>query len=199
MNEELTKVPGIAIINTAAGLLLMAFFTTIWSIIAENEVKGNEYCIILIIFGVFSLIFVMYAIYLFSIAKRFPKLSTDTQKLEGVKTGKRFGILFGIEGVTIFITVNILINFHCAIFIIPAIALIVGLHFFPIAGIFKRKIDYYFATWTSIFALSGIIILIINPSAADTVSASVSIGVALATTGYGIYMLLIGSQISKRS
>jgi ABC-type transport system involved in cytochrome c biogenesis permease subunit len=197
MTEELNKIPRIAIRNIASGMLLMAFFTTVWSIIAENKIEGNDCGIVVIIFAVFSFVLVMYAIYLFSISKRFPKLSNGDQKLEGKKTGKKFGIIFGIEGVAIFIAVNILTNLHLESFVIPAIALIVGLHFYPLAAIFKRKVDYYFASWTCFIALSGVILLIIKPSEQSAVSAFVSVGVALATTGYGIYMLQIGRQVSK--
>jgi uncharacterized membrane protein (DUF485 family) len=88
MTEKTNKVPGIAIINIAGGLLLMAFFTIIWSIIAENEMNGNDNGVVLIAFGLFSLTFIIYALYLFSISKRFPTLSNDAQKLEGKKFAK---------------------------------------------------------------------------------------------------------------
>jgi hypothetical protein len=197
MTEKTNKVPGIAIINIAGGLLLMAFFTIIWSIIAENEMNGNDNGVVLIAFGLFSLTFIIYALYLFSISKRFPTLSNDAQKLEGKKFAKKFGIFFAIEGIAIFVLVNILINFHCDIFVIPAIALIVGLHFYPMARIFKRKIDYYFATWTCLIALSGMVMLIMKSLSIAAILAFVSISVALATSGYGIYMLHSGRQLTK--
>ena len=58
MDKGLIKVPKNAIINIAGGLLLMAFFTMFWSINAEAEIKGNDYGIVLILFGSFSLVFV---------------------------------------------------------------------------------------------------------------------------------------------
>jgi len=197
MDKGLVKVPKNAIINIAGGLLLMAFFTLFWSINADAKIKGNDYGIVLILFGSFSLVFVMFAIYLFSILNRFPSINSDAQKLEGKKKGKRFGILFGIEGLAIFIIVNILRNFHYDIFVLPAIALIVGLHFYPMAIIFKRKIDYYFSSWTCLIALSGIGMLIMKLPSISATLAFVSIGVAIATTGYGVYMLYMGRHYAK--
>jgi hypothetical protein len=199
MTTEPNNVSKEAIISAASGMLLMALFTTIWSIVAEYEIQGNDYGMVIVVFSLFSVVFVTYAMYLFAISKRLPKLGEEAQKQDGKSKGNRFGLIFVLEGVAIFITVNVLKNLHLDAFVIPAIALIVGLHFYPMAKIFKRKIDYYFASWTCIVAIVGFIMVIMQSPSIPVVSALVSIGVALATTGYGIYMLQIGRQIAKRS
>ncbi len=175
----------------------MAFFTLMWSGIAESGFNGSDFGIVGIAFIIISIVFIAYAIYLFAISKRFPKLNTDAQKMEGKRMGKWYGIIFGSEGAVIGITSGILSYLNYDNFVIPSIALIVGLHFFPMARIFKRKIDYYLATWTCIVAISGIVMLIMKLATVSTLYVFVGIGVALATSGYGVYMLYIGRKFTK--
>lgn len=53
--------------------------------------------------------------------------------IEGNHVGRVVGIATAIEGVAIFLVLNVLINLHMMTLILPAIAIIVGLHFIPIA------------------------------------------------------------------
>ena len=198
MNKKSDILPRIVIQSIGGGLLLMALFTMMWSGIAEGGLQGSDNYLVIIIFSAFSLAFIVYGTYLFLIAKRFPKISTDTEKLEGKRIGKWYGIIFGIEGTSIPIVVFILSAFHHDDFIIPGIALIVGLHFYPMAKVFRRQIDYYLATWTCIIALVGIIMTIRN-SAQSIIFPLVGIGVALATTSYGTYMLYSAYKFNHSS
>jgi hypothetical protein len=53
--------------------------------------------------------------------------------VEGDHVGRIVGIATGIEGVAIFVVANVLLNLHQPTLIMPAIAIIVGLHFIPLA------------------------------------------------------------------
>ncbi|QDZ06197.1 hypothetical protein FPZ24_00845 [Sphingomonas panacisoli] len=53
--------------------------------------------------------------------------------VEGGHVGRVVGIATGIEGVAIFVAANVLINLHLPTLVMPAIAIIVGLHFIPLA------------------------------------------------------------------
>jgi hypothetical protein len=197
MNTNDNRVPAIAIRSIAAGLLLMAFFTMMWTGIAESGFNGRDHEIVAIVFAVFSIVFIAAAIYLFVISKHFARITTDAEKLEGKKMVKWYGIIFGSEGAVIGITCGILYYLHYGNFIIPGIALIVGLHFYPMAIIFKRKIDYYLASWTCIVAACGIVMLIMKSITEPVLFAFTGVGVALATSGYGIYMLYTARQYTK--
>ena len=199
MNTAPNTVPRIAIQSIGGGLFLMAFFTLMWNGIAESGFQGTDHYLTTVIFSIFSLAFISYGIYLFSIAKRFRKLSTDAEKSEGKRIGKSFGIIFGIEGVAIPVVVFILIAVHSGKFIIPAIALIVGLHFYPMAKVFKRKIDYYIGTWTCIIAIAGIVMTMMDAVSQSVVFSFVGIGVGLATTAYGIFMLYTAYRYNLQS
>ncbi|THD36236.1 MAG: hypothetical protein E7773_09990 [Sphingomonas sp.] len=53
--------------------------------------------------------------------------------VEGDHVGRVVGIATAVEGVAIFLVANVLINLHVPTVVMPAIAIIVGLHFLPLA------------------------------------------------------------------
>jgi uncharacterized membrane-anchored protein len=113
------------------------------------------------VFPLLAIAFVVNGISLFRIAKHFPKVESEEDKAEGKKTGMWFGIIFGAGGLLIFIAINIVTNMGHPELTIPVIALVVGLHFYPLARVFKRTIDYYLATWSTIIAVLGIVFSLI--------------------------------------
>lgn len=188
-------VPRIAIQSIAGGLILMAFFTMVWAGIASGGLAGFGQYAVLFVFGVPAGMFVAYSISLFRASKHFPPLTSSADKAEGKKMGIWYGIIFGAEGITIPIVCGLLVYFRQTAFILPAIALVIGLHFYPMARIFKRTIDYYLATWTCIVAFSAIAAIINNILPQNTIYALLGMGVAVATTGYGLYMIYEGKRL----
>ena len=188
-------VPRIAISSIATGLLMMAFFTMMWAGIAYGSMGHG--LVVLILFSLISALFICYAVYLFIISRRFPQMQSEEDKAEGKRTGKWFGIIFGAEGLAIFVAINIVINLGHADLTIPVIALVVGLHFYPMAKIFKRTVDYYLATWTNLVAIIAIILILNKTYPAASVDAFAGIGTAIATSCYGMYMIYTGRRLSK--
>jgi hypothetical protein len=195
MSNDPHLIPRIAVRSIATGMLMMAFFTMMWAGIAYGSMTHG--LAVLIIFSLISLAFIGNAVYFFMISKRFPKLSTDEDKAEGKKTGMWFGIIFGIEGLLIFIAINVVINLGHADLSIPVIALVVGLHFYPMAKIFKRTIDYYLATWTTVIAIVAVVLILNKSYTPASVYVFVGIGTAIATSCYGTYMLIRGWKMEK--
>jgi len=187
-------IPRIAIQSVGTGLIMMAFFTMMWTGIAYGSMGGNG-LIILILFSLVALTLVFNAIKYFREAKRFPKSESEADKAEEKRTGKWFGIIFGAEGLLIFVGINIVINLGHADLTIPVIALVVGLHFYPLARVFRRTIDYYLATWTTVVAIIGIGLILNKSYSAATVDAFVGVGAAIATSCYGIYMIYAGKRL----
>jgi hypothetical protein len=195
MAEEKRLVPQIAITSIASGLLMMAFFTAVWAGIAYGSLAGKSN-VILIVFCPLIFIFILAAIYFFVISKRFPKLSNEADKAERKKTGMWFGIIFGAEGLVIFIAVSVVVNLGHADLAIPVIALIVGLHFYPLARIFKRSIDYYLASWATLVAICGIALVLNKTYRAEYIYVFVGMGLAAATSCYGLYMIYNGRRMA---
>ena len=197
MQPQKAHIPKIAVRSIGGGLLLMALFTTMWSGIASGGLTGAVRWIILMLFGFISLIFIIYGIRMFILSKYFAVAVNEKDKAEAKKLGIWYGAIFGAEGITIPLVCGLLIYFQKGNFIIPAIAMIVGLHFYPMASIFKRTIDYYLATWTCVVALSAITAIAYDIASMATILAFLGVGVAVATSCYGFYMIYVGKGMTR--
>lgn len=190
-------IPAIAVKGIATGLIMMASFTLLWSIIAYHGLATTGYWPLLLIFPLLSILFVVNAIKLFRVAKYYPELTSEADIAEEKRTGKWFGIIFGAEGLAIFIGANVVINLGHPELCIPVIALVVGLHFYPLAKVFKRTIDYYLATWSTIVAILAIVLTLNKTLSPVGAFGFTGIGLAIATACYGIYMLVKAWRIPK--
>jgi hypothetical protein len=183
------SLPRIAVSSIGSGALLMAVFTTMWALMANHGYHGRDHHLIAVVFIAFAVLFVVYAFTIFKASKQFPEATSDADMAEKKRTGKWFGIIFGLEGIFIPIAVNIVIALHHPELIIPSIALVVGLHFYPLARVFKRNVDYYLATWTTIVAITAMLLLLRKSITELDGFAFVGTGVAIATSCYGLYMI----------
>jgi len=198
METEPHIIPDVAVKGIATGLCMMAFFTLLWAGIAFGGSHARIYWLILLIFPVFSIVFLINAVKLFRIAKYFPKLTSEADIAEEKKMGKWFGIIFGVEGLGIFIAINVVINLGHPDLVIPVMALVVGLHFYPLAKVFKRTVDYYLATWSTVIAILAIV-FVLNKTFTESASmAFVGIGIAIATSCYGGYMMVHGRHLPEQ-
>jgi 4-hydroxybenzoate polyprenyltransferase len=65
------------------------------------------------------------------------------------------------------------------------------------AKIFRRKIDYYLATWTCLVAIVSMIMIVGYDYPEAFTFTCLGIGVAFATTTYGVYMSYEGYDFIK--
>jgi hypothetical protein len=85
--------------------------------------------------------FVARAIQLLRARRRFSDQLSAADQAYRKRTGISFGVIFGAEGIIIWLAATLLGVTGHDDFIVPVIALIVGLHFYPMARIFRRRID----------------------------------------------------------
>ncbi|TWI98784.1 hypothetical protein JN11_02972 [Mucilaginibacter frigoritolerans] len=197
MKKEQHIIPDSAIKGIATGLIMMAVFTSLWAGIGYGGLKDTGYWFVLIIFPALSVLFVVNAIKLFNAAKHFPKLTSEADIAEEKRMGKWFGIIFGTEGLGIFIGINVVINLGHPELTMPVLALVVGLHFFPLAKVFKRTIDYYLATWSTVIAILSIALSLNKTLTQSGVFTLLGIGIGIATSCYGIYMITEGKRLYR--
>ena len=133
--------PRAAVRGIGGTLLLMALFTTAWAGIANAGLQGADNYLHLSVCSLLSLVFIVYGIRLLLSAGKFPKSRTAEDLTTGKKMGKAYAIVFGIEGVAIGAASAILGSSGHGEYVLPVIALIVGLHFYPFARIFDRRVD----------------------------------------------------------
>ena len=170
--------------GTASGLVLMSIFTVACT---ANTFAAWPPAAAWTVFG----LAVAAAVYFLTTAVRVLRLRRDlpVESSPGAPvSGRAFGLVFAAEGVAIWLAALVLNNLGKQEHVVPVIALIVGLHFYPMARIFRRTIDLYLATWTCVVAVAGIVVLAVTDRPAAQVTAAVAVGAALATAGYGFYL-----------
>jgi MFS family permease len=176
------------------GLFFMIINTVIWTLIAEYYLEDKDNRIVGVLIGIVVLGFLFFYMRFTKFNKTLPDLTAESKTEEEAKKDKRFLWIFGLEGLGIFLAKNILVNINHNELFIPFFALIVGLHFFPLGKLFKRKFDYYMGIWTSTVAIMGLYIIIQKITTVDFANAIVSICCAVSTICYGIKMIISGQN-----
>lgn len=180
-------------------LFLMMIFTTIWAVIAEVALEFRDLGVVSAFFGLMVLYFLAHYIKFQRVGQTLPRSPDNTETPEDRKRSRQFLYIFGTEGLAILVVKNVLVNTNLDYLFIPSLALIVGLHFFPLASVFKRRFDYYLAAWTSLVGLAGILLLTEKLLLPNTTIALVAIGCALATAANGVRAVIHGRRITGRS
>jgi hypothetical protein len=197
MTENNKPVPRSALKGIAMGIFLMAFFTVMWLGIASSALSGIRYWLCISILLIVVVCFLVYAIGLLKKSREFPALKQE-DKAEGARIQKWYGIIFGLEGLVIGGTCAILGATGLDNYIVPTIALIVGLHFYPMAAVFNRKFDYFAGTWTVLVAISTLFLLAKKMVSEEHAFLMVGIGVAISTISYGIFMMSEAEKYKAR-
>lgn len=183
--------------NNADGLSLMILFTIIWTFIAEAAIKTIGYQLIGVVFFVTAAMLIYNYIIFNKVVKEYPYKLPGGETLEEKAKNKKFVTIFIIEGVTILIALNVLVNLNMSNYFIPVLALIVGLHFFPLARLFKRKIHNYIGAWITFIAVLAILMCITHLFEQDFVTAFTGFGCAAGTSMMGVYMIKIGKKYNQ--
>jgi hypothetical protein len=102
------------------GLLVLTIFAAFWAW-AAIWLSGAPHALVLLPIGI--------SLALLASGWR----GTGMAPTRGRHVGRVVGIWSAVEGVALFLTANVLVNLHRADLMLPAGALIVGLHFFPLA------------------------------------------------------------------
>lgn len=189
------SVPATVLKSIAGGMVLMGCFTFAWVNLAITGLRTGR-IVWLWASAIFAVVLISDAVYLVIASKHFPKLTSKADRAKGRTTGKWYGILFGSEGIAIALVCTMLVVTGHKSFILPSVALIVGLHFYPMARLFDRTIDYYIASWTCIVAMTAIY-LVTRGAGKNTINPLVGFGVAASTAAYGSFMLGMGYRILK--
>ena len=180
-----------AVDEPLGGLILMTLLTMIWTIVGENSLKGKDFYAL----GIIFMLVILYFISFYLNFKKRKLLLPMTPIQEDTKKEKLYWIILIIEGVAILVMQNILVNINKDALFIPCFALIVGLHFFPLAKVFNRKFDYYIGIWTTSFAVLGIFLTIKHSIHPYFINAMVCFACATSTTFYGLNMISNAKKI----
>ena len=139
--------------GAAIGVLVLTFFGAIWAFAALGNRPATPawaFGLCAIPFAVLTVLGVRRLI----AAGRLPAPENEAQAAsEDRREGRWFGVVFAAEGILIVIASNVLAHAGKPLLIPVAIAAIVGVHFFPLARLFRRP--FYWVTGTLLVLCAG--------------------------------------------
>jgi len=118
-------------------------------------------------------------------ARKFENIESEA----GLVIGKRMTVLSAVSYGTLWLAVIALSVLGQPRWILPVVALIIALHFFPLAWIFHRRIDLYLAPVALVFSAIGLYLATQAEVRWEVVYAVTGVGGALCTGVYAMYML----------
>ncbi|MEZ0163724.1 hypothetical protein AB2L27_02960 [Kineococcus sp. LSe6-4] len=184
--------------GVVVGLVLMAVFTTAWSANTLGTWPGGPGAVITAVGVLVSAWFVLTAVRLARTRGRASTVATPEEERWRRRSGTAFGWVFTAEAVLVVAAANVLGAVGRPDLVLPAIALVVGLHFYPMARIFRRRVDTWLATALSAVGLAGLLALLLTGTDRDTVWGLVACGAALTTGAYGVYFTQVASDLLSR-
>ncbi|MFE6076495.1 DUF7010 family protein [Paenibacillus sp. NPDC057886] len=148
------KLPKAAVFGAANGVMFMTFFGALWASIGIIGSHGLGDPWSLVLSGIMTLILLSGAISLFGKARNMNHAATPEEIEQRRNINRKFGLVFGLEGLAIFIASVIcnMINYFEVFF--PIMAIIVGIHFFPLARLFRE--NFYYGTGITLCILGVI-------------------------------------------
>jgi hypothetical protein len=128
-------------LGVVRGMIFLALFGLFWLLIPFQDNNISSTLLILLI--IILILLILSCINVFNFATNIPKESeenTAIYKSVRKRTGKVFGIVFSIEFMLIGLAAGILFSNGLNDLFASVVAIIVGVHFFPLARLFKAGI-----------------------------------------------------------
>lgn len=175
-------VPRGAAQGTAGGTFFLTFFGAYWGFTSAVFLRGPFQVISFLLVGLLTLAFVGSGVMLLRQARALPKEPSPEDGARGRSIVKGFGIIFGLEIVLIALASILLSIFPLSRFIAPTTALIVGLHFIPLARLFRVSIGYVTGALLCLLALIVLVALLSGLSLAGSSPYNWSLFVGIGAT-----------------
>jgi hypothetical protein len=134
--------PGPTLRGMASAVLFLAFFSTLWALVGIAGLRGLDGNALLIVAILIGLALLVAGISLNRAARRLPQRAAGAAAQERQRKNKWFLLIFVTELLLILIAHVLLSLVNRLDLFIPATLLIVGIHFFPLAALFRVKIYY---------------------------------------------------------
>jgi hypothetical protein len=181
----------------AGGLVLMAVFTAWWA--SDSLYAGHRPAAVAFtaLGAAAAVVFLVQAVRLVRAGRSMPRELDAVDQEHRRRSGRTFGIVFAAEGLLIGVAAGVLNGTGHAEYVLPVIALVVGLHFYPMAWVFHRRLDLWLATWVTLVGVAGVLALAVSAASRDQVWAWVGVATALATASYGTYMVRYGNRLLR--
>lgn len=147
------SIPRAAVVGTASGVYFMAIFGTLWAYTGIMGLQGWGLPLLLVIAIVMGASLFIGGLSLIMVSRKL----TNQAPARDARLGKRirlwFNLIFAAEGVAIAIAIAICNATGHSELIPLIIAIIVGVHFFPLAPLFQINLYYWTGALLSLLAI----------------------------------------------
>lgn len=143
----------------ASGVLLMAFFSSLWASIGLVALQGLGSPWFLIIIVLIGLGLLAGGLALWRGASGLPRETSPESAEVGKHIGMWYGIIFATEGVAIGIASYLCNRANRFDLFFPITAIIVGVHFLPLARLFGVNFYYLVGTLLSVVGLIALVLI----------------------------------------
>jgi hypothetical protein len=172
----------------AIGALIYAFVSVVWMSIAYAT-GGVRNSILPFSSGVLILLLVSVAVLILAGAKDIPVTQDNSARL-----GQAFGTIFAVQGIVIGVGSGILAGLGLVQWIVPLVAVTVGLHFIPLAHLLKLPLDYVLGV-----AILALVTVAVFTTPAERWPQVISLGTATLLWLAGCGRLWVAIQFGQRT
>jgi hypothetical protein len=183
----------------AFGVLIMTFFGSFWALMTTIALSAGQRIWLITAVVVVTIPLAYYAITLLRTARQLPKNSSPEGRARGLAMRRGFAIVGGIEVFTI-VVANIWLDRAGHDELIPlAIALLVGIHFLPLASIFEVRAYFWTGIAMTLLAAIALIAIFVGWTLGDPYAWSVIVGLGNAIILWltALYVLYAARQAIK--
>lgn len=169
--------------GSSTGALFMTVFGTIWALAGAGALGGSAGTVLQLVACALAAGLFIRVVRLRGGARDLPRDDAPRSRERGRIVSRRFNLVFALQGVAIALSVFLLVRYGLGTLVPAVVALIVGIHFFPLAELFGVRA--YHATGAALCVLA-LVAFFLEPAARLPV-----VGLGCAATLYltAVYIL----------
>jgi hypothetical protein len=138
--------------GAALGALVLTAFGSVWAVLPLASLETPQGLPIALV-AVVAVVLMGLAIRRALTADSLPSPEDEEAAQQGRRAGMAFGVIFALEGATIGVGAVLLGKAGLSAWIPPFAAVVVGLHFLPLARVFRVRLYTWTGTATVVWAL----------------------------------------------
>lgn len=199
MEQTSSTIPGAAVRGTASGVFFMAFFGTLWAYTGVMGLQGRGVTLVLVVAVIIDIALFIGGVSLIRASRELTNQVSKAQLRRWTSTRFWFNIIFATEGLVIVITIAVCNATRHPELIPLIIAIIVGVHFLPLAHLFQVKLYYFTGTLLCLLAIITWLFLpeklTLGEYQINAFMSVVGFGSALILWGTGLAIWLLGKRL----
>ncbi len=197
MEPALESVDREAVEGSSTGVLFMTLFGTVWAAAGAGALGGAAQVILLVVALALAATLCLGSLRLRRSARSLSLEDSPQARARRTRVSRSFNLVFGLEGVAIALAFVLLGRYGLGTFIPAVVALIVGVHFFPLAELYRVKV--YHLTGAVLCVLAMVAFFLETSARLPLVglgSAATLFATAAYILSFGVKARRSGSQVS---